>query len=309
MSRPFAICLGLGLLAACSRSPGDGAAEPGSPDRVAPAERATYREGSEEELDALVSTIREDLTGLSGEPAWAGVYAFGDGLGMNVGVRVSPAGMTYTWHGCLGLYDYNYGAVHEVDAAHVRVDWERDPGESLWELGTDWHHCTWGNYEFLVPEPQMLAFCNAANAGSWGLWDFPHRTRDGSPSPRGVFSILQPPPPGSPSVPSSYRSWLLPVPLSGTVLETLGTHELEDGASSSVCTVDLGSTDGLRVGMELYRLDPLSSSPVTTPGVVTEVGPETSRVRFQSASIGTRTPPALHPRAPASRPATRAASR
>jgi hypothetical protein len=48
--------------------------------------------------------------------AWAGKYHYGDGLGVNVDLSLAPkSGFVFTWHGCLGLYDLNYGGVEEAD--------------------------------------------------------------------------------------------------------------------------------------------------------------------------------------------------
>src|SRR2546423_2772553 len=43
---------------------------------------------------------------------WAGEYYAGDGLGVNTSLVIAPkSGYVFEWHGCLGLYDRNYGAV------------------------------------------------------------------------------------------------------------------------------------------------------------------------------------------------------
>jgi len=69
------------------------------------------------ELDAVT---QPDLPEDHWAREWAGEYYVGDGLGMNVRILVAPtAGMTYTWRGCLGLYDGNQGEIvgtFDVDA-------------------------------------------------------------------------------------------------------------------------------------------------------------------------------------------------
>jgi len=43
---------------------------------------------------------------------WAGDYYAGDGLGVNITLSLAPtSGYVFEWHGCLGLYDRNYGTV------------------------------------------------------------------------------------------------------------------------------------------------------------------------------------------------------
>ncbi len=63
----------------------------------------------------LQEKIQEEIKTL-GEHPWAGEYYEGDGLGVNVSLSITPkAGYLYEWHGCMGLYDRNYGAVKEKD--------------------------------------------------------------------------------------------------------------------------------------------------------------------------------------------------
>src|ERR1043165_9014837 len=59
------------------------------------------------------SRIEAELRTLPAHP-WGGSYYQGDGLGVNQHIVLSPkAGFVFTWHGCLGLYDRNYGEVRE----------------------------------------------------------------------------------------------------------------------------------------------------------------------------------------------------
>jgi hypothetical protein len=49
-------------------------------------------------------------------PEWAGEYYFGDGLGVNVRALIAPqGGFIFSWTGCLGLYDVNFGSVRAQD--------------------------------------------------------------------------------------------------------------------------------------------------------------------------------------------------
>src|SRR5262249_4127462 len=61
--------------------------------------------------DKRRAEIKRELAHLQGA-AWAGDYYYGDGLGYRFNLMLAPrSGYVYTWHGCLGLYDVDYGTV------------------------------------------------------------------------------------------------------------------------------------------------------------------------------------------------------
>ncbi len=83
-------------------------------------DRAKYSEEAEATAKQLRQKIRDEVRSL-GEHAWAGEYYHGDGLGVNVFLMLAPqAGYLFEWHGCLGLYDRNYGKVSCTDEVVVR---------------------------------------------------------------------------------------------------------------------------------------------------------------------------------------------
>ena len=66
-------------------------------------------------MQAKRELIEQELSKLKMHP-WAGDYYYGDGLGVNVELTLAPdSGFVFTWNGCLGLYDQNYGDVAEFD--------------------------------------------------------------------------------------------------------------------------------------------------------------------------------------------------
>jgi hypothetical protein len=76
------------------------------------------------ESEATVKTRIEQITAeaaaiTASGPHWAGQYYHGDGLGVNVSLTIAPeAGFAFAWHGCLGVYDRNWGSVsNEPDGA------------------------------------------------------------------------------------------------------------------------------------------------------------------------------------------------
>jgi hypothetical protein len=59
---------------------------------------------------AKIRAIRRELRHTKTD--WAGEHYYGDGLGVNVSLSLAPEnGFVFTWNGCLGLYDLNYGSV------------------------------------------------------------------------------------------------------------------------------------------------------------------------------------------------------
>jgi hypothetical protein len=74
-----------------------------------------FSKGSKAALETKKGLIDQELHALAAHP-WAGRYYYGDGLGVNVALSLAPkSGFAFTWNGCLGLYDLNYGDVVEVD--------------------------------------------------------------------------------------------------------------------------------------------------------------------------------------------------
>src|ERR1700742_7690 len=61
-----------------------------------------------DEADRREDLIRKEIAKLR-KHEWAGEYACG-GLGRNLRLILAPrSGFVFTWHGCTGLYDLNYG--------------------------------------------------------------------------------------------------------------------------------------------------------------------------------------------------------
>ena len=119
--RPFSVSLGVGIaLLAAHFTAGNDVDHDALSERIGPTVEARRKE-IEKELKAL---DRTKLKADDWAKEWAGTYSTGDGLGMNVRIAVAPkSGITYTWHGCQGLYDANHGEIVEAtkDCLTVRV--------------------------------------------------------------------------------------------------------------------------------------------------------------------------------------------
>jgi hypothetical protein len=101
---------------------------------------------------------------------WAGSYYTGDGLGMNVLIKIAPkGGLTYTWNGCMGLYDANHGDVVETFRDGFRLKLAIDESASIYRfLSSRVYFVKWGDRRYLVPESQMIKLVNNFNEGGLG---------------------------------------------------------------------------------------------------------------------------------------------
>ena len=101
-----------------------------------------------------------------GDREWAGSYYWGDGLGANVTLDLTPgAGFVFEWHGCLGLYGRNYGAVSE-SGGHVRLEPELANDANSMGIDVDFLPVQWGPRHYLIASGKVEEFCNAVNGGS-----------------------------------------------------------------------------------------------------------------------------------------------
>jgi hypothetical protein len=96
-----------------------------------PEDRAEDVARADAELARRIPVIREEITRLGPDHAWAGEYYEGDGLGRNISFLLAPqAGCVATSSGCLGLYGANWGTVTEQDGMlRIVFDLPRTAGE------------------------------------------------------------------------------------------------------------------------------------------------------------------------------------
>ena len=99
----------------------------------------------------------------------------------------------------------------------------------------------WGERLYLVPTDRMLSFCNEVNLGLE-----PRTDRHGQffvRRNRGMTRAAPPPAKGAPGLPAPWEQFLLKRPLNGLLTEVV---------REGVVRINLGSEDGIRVGMELW---------------------------------------------------------
>lgn len=123
-------------------------------------------EEANQAAEKIRQAIRKEIKTL-GNHAWAGEYYFGDGLGVNVSLILAPAsGYVFEWHGCLGLYDRNYGTVTWHNG-RIRLSFTF-PNEQKGFVGIaeEFIPVSWGDRQYLIPSDDIVGFCNSVNDGS-----------------------------------------------------------------------------------------------------------------------------------------------
>ena len=91
----------------------------------------------------------------------------GDGLGVNVMVELAPkSGFAFTWHGCLGLYDRNYGTTTDKGGWLELAFHFSNAQEGYRGLAPELIPVKWGERRYLIARDELLSFANSANSGS-----------------------------------------------------------------------------------------------------------------------------------------------
>ena len=201
----------------------------------------------------LQERIRAEVKSL-GDHAWAGEYYQGDGLGVNVSFLLAPgAGYVFEWHGCLGLYDRNYGSLTFTNG-RIRLSFTfKNERKGFQGIAEDFTPVPWGNRRYLVPSDEIIGFCNEVNDGS--------EPRDG---PHGTYLMRRgdekTPVSGFPDVPRDYRGYLLANPIRAGIIGigsvTTRPSVCEWRFKDTTVILDAGKDKGLRVGMGMRIVTP-----------------------------------------------------
>ncbi len=301
MAQLCAASLALELIVSCSPSltPSNDRGV-GSDESATPSIENGHAWSSEQEVEwqSRDDAISRELE-RPGSPPWAGTYYCGDGLGMNVTIRVAPdAGVTYTWTGCLGVYDLNYGAVSEVKSDRLIVDFVIDPmrshplhGDGIPRqfLSRELCFVEWGNRRYMIPSTQMFTFCNSVNDGSAVFGAFPLRVDSDAEKKRVQWLGMEPAITGPPVVPAEYRDHLLQRPITATIRAVLDRASVEPYVDKSPrervrVSIDRGREHGVRVEMRMW------APGAYCIGRVVEVAATNSIVEFFRPSYSAGTP-------------------
>jgi hypothetical protein len=184
-------------------------------------------------------------------PQWAGEFTRGDGLGVNVRMLIAPdGGFVFTWHGCLGLYDINYGSV-EVRDGHLLLRFELPNTEQGFEgIAGEFVPVRWGDRLYLLAAREARQFANAINGGfepcTGTCARFLLRAGDEQKSAT-----------GRPELPPEFLLYLLAEPIDARVVKVLqNVTRSEDKTGFSWRTreveLDVGSKAGVWEGMAFH---------------------------------------------------------
>ncbi|MFH1038275.1 MAG: hypothetical protein V1789_06375 [PVC group bacterium] len=239
-----------------------------------------YSDEAENTAKVLREKIPAEIKTL-GDHAWAGEYYHGDGRGVNVSLLLAPkSGYLFEWHGCLGLYDRNYGAVSEANG-RIRLDFTfENKREGFQGIAEEFIPIPWGPRRYLVPADDVVGFCNDVNGGSEPR-EYAHGSyllRAGDEK-KNVF--------GFPSVPQKFQAYLLKRPIAAGIvavgLPTTRPSVCDWNFKDIPVTLNVGKDHGLLPGMELHVVKPdniVESVRITkvedekSEGVMTQIGME-----------------------------------
>jgi hypothetical protein len=207
-----------------------------------------FSKGSKASLEARKVLIDQEAHGLTAH-SWAGRYYYGDGLGVNVKLSLAPkSGFAFTWNGCLGLYDQNYGDVVEVDGRIKLIFKYPNERKGFEGIAPELIPIVWGERHYLIPADEVVKFANAINAGFEPRKGAGGRflLRDGD-----ELKAVE----GQPSLPSLYSEYLLKQPIKAEI-SSIKKIRLEDDTHITTLTLNVGSAQGIKQGMEFYVYSP-----------------------------------------------------
>jgi len=193
-------------------------------------------------VDRIRSAFQREMLTLT-DHDWAGAYYYGDGLGCNVSITLSPkTGMTYKWIGCSGLYDIDYGPIVDVQRDYIDVKLSLPSIHQSYDaIKKRFYRVRWVNRHYLIPGEDMIQFCNAVNSGSkYGINYLVRREDREKP----VF--------GLPDVPEQFRSYLLEEPIECRITQIESQTTAGDDSKTFFCQIDAGRNAGLTPDVNLY---------------------------------------------------------
>lgn len=214
-----------------------------------PALNLKFSSNAESELKKQQARIKKELaSGTSDE--WSGEYYYGDGLGVNVAFSMTPkSGFAFTWNGCLGLYDLNYGDVAFENGRYKLKFRYPNKREGFEGIAPDFIPVRWSSRHYLIPSEEFVSFLNAINSG--------FESAETSRSHRFLLKLgdERTPVTGFPNVPAEYKAYLLNAPIKARISSVGASKDIQDGRVTRV-VINVGSADGVKPGMEFYIYKP-----------------------------------------------------
>jgi hypothetical protein len=227
--------------------------------------------------EAQTKKIRRELQKLK-ENDWAGEYYFGDGLGVNVSLALAPkSGFVFSWHGCLGLYDLNYGDVAFTNGTVKLLFKYPNKREGFEGIAPELLPVRWGKRHYLIDVGHIVDFTNAINAGTEPSPIFAGRS--------GRFLLRRGDEDkavgGEPDLPNEFLSYILAEPIKARVT-LVQEMRVERSRRITYVRIDVGSLDGVKQGMELYVHSPSS---VFESAIVTSVGEHSAKAVIEQMEL------------------------
>jgi hypothetical protein len=213
--------------------------------------------------------INQELNTLKGHP-WAGRYYYGDGLGVNVNLSLAPkSGFEFTWYGCLGLYDLNYGGVVEKDGKLGLIFTHSNDRKGFQGIAPELVPLVWGERHYLIPSDGFIDFSNAVNAGFETSHSvsrrFLVRERDELKEVKGL-----------PNLPLRYSEYLLERPIKADISSIKGSR-IEDSTRITTILLNVGGSQRVKEGLEFHLYSP---STLYVSARVTKVGTSSSEAEI-----------------------------
>jgi len=209
-----------------------------------------FGNAAEQEIEQRLLAIHAEVARTAPEHPWAGTYYEGDGLGANVSLSLAPiSGFAFEWHGCMGLYDRNFGLVEEYpDRLEFQFQFPNDRS-GFQGLDPVVVPVCWGERHYLIPQTQLEEFCRDVNKG----WE-PRAEVHG-------FYLLregdeEKPAPGLPSVPPEVRPLLLEAPIEASVIRVGESWQKDEHYIATRLTLDKGAKEGIAKDMWMRLLNP-----------------------------------------------------
>jgi hypothetical protein len=210
---------------------------------------------AEKTAEAKRKQILKEIAKLK-DHEWAGDYFAGDGLGVNTSLTLAPeAGYVFEWHGCLGLYDRNFGAVTSTNNRIQLSFTFPNERKGFQGIAPEFIPVIWKTRHYLVPADDIIGFCNHVNEGE-----------EPRTAVRGFYLLRRGDEKkavdGLPTVPREFQPYLLSRPIHATITNVAPyvtrPSVVDWKFKDTLVTLNTGASAGLRIGMELVVIQPIN---------------------------------------------------
>ncbi|MGA2802012.1 MAG: hypothetical protein ABSE97_06560 [Verrucomicrobiota bacterium] len=208
---------------------------------------------AESRAKSLSQQIQQEIIQLKNHE-WAGEYYEGDGTGENVSLLIAPKhGYVFEWHGCLGLYDRNYGSVTVTNGKLQLSFTFTNKHEGFEGIAEKFVPVHWGDRKYLIPANDMVGFCNAVNSREEPRNEIHGRFLLSQGDEKKKVT-------GKPSIPAEFTGYLLKAPIEANIIKVISSKSWTNSHGWQVretgILINAGKKQGLLPGMELSVTSP-----------------------------------------------------